>query len=495
MTEVRAPLFERLVCQHEKTLAAFHMPGHKGGRGINPKGAEFYLELLKLDLTELAGLDDLHHPRGIILEAQQMAAKLFHAEQTFFLVNGSTGGNLVMVLAACDAGDKLIVERNAHKSIINGLLLAGARPVFVAPEIDQGLGIARGVTLAVLQEALADNPDAKGVLLTNPSYYGYSRDLAEISELVHRYNMPLLVDEAHGAHYGFHPAFPLSAMMQGADVAVQSTHKMLSAMGMGSMLHVNGARIDRERLSFFLEMVQSSSPSYPIMASLDLTRAWIAEEGSAIWDEALAAIGEFKGSLFGKLTELELISYEPLKLIIHLKNQVEINGKVFTGEDLNQRLMRRGIYVELADYSNVLCLFSAGTKKQELDMLWTALMEIDQELSMLAQAKLVKTEPKQGLQDKAMTAPIDYTFQGIDLNYILTAKNEIVPLAVAKNRRASEMITPYPPGIPVIQLGERITSEMISYLNRQFVSGFTINGLREHEGQAMIKVIIEEEQE
>lgn len=496
MTEPRAPLFERLVCQHEGTLAAFHMPGHKGGRGASPAGAKYYQELLKLDLTELAGLDDLHHPQGVILEAQQLAARLFRAEQTFFLVNGTTSGNLAMVLAVCNAGDKLIVERNAHKSIINGLLLAGARPVYVAPEFDQELGIARGVTLASLQEALAANPDAKGVLITSPNYYGYASDVAAISELVHHYNMPLLVDEAHGAHYGFHPDFPLSAMMQGADIAVQSTHKMLSAMGMGSMLHVSGDRIDRERLSMFLAMVQSSSPSYPIMASLDLTRAWIETSGSAIWDEALAAIVDFQESMKGWLIELELVSYEPLKLIIHLKHQIEISGRIFTGEDLNQRLMNRGIYVELVDYRNALCLFSAGTTKQELDILGSALIELDQELGE-ERARSEWGELTKSSEHSAtlLLPPIDYSFQGIDLSYILKARSELVPLAGAKNRRAAEMITPYPPGIPVIQLGERVTSEMIDYLSRLLDAGMAVNGVRDPGGAALIKVIIEEERE
>jgi arginine/lysine/ornithine decarboxylase len=474
MSKINAPLYERLVAHHEQSQAAFHIPGHKGGRSFNSLGAKFYKELLKLDLTELLGLDDLHQPTAVIGEAEQLAAELFHAERTFFLVNGTTAGNLAMVLAACNAGEKLIVERNVHKSVVNGLLLARAKPVFVASEIDEELGVAAGISLTALSDALDSHPDAKGVLITNPNYYGMTRNINEISCLVHQYGMPLLVDEAHGAHFGFHPDFPQSAMQQGADVVVQSTHKMLSAMGMGSMLHLRGKLVDPERVRFFLAMVLTTSPSYPIMASLDLTRAWIAKEGSGLWRDVLRNLVVFYERMEGRLQQIELVGgvcggkSDPLKLTIHIKSGTtyEDSTTLFTGGELNQMLQARQIYTELADLRNVLCVFSAGTTAVELDLLAMALLEID--------GKLVS-----GRNERLQLPTFVSGFEEIDLTTNLAGKHEIVPLEDAANRVAAAMIIPYPPGVPVIQLGERISSEMIEYLEQLLRAGISIHGVNQ----------------
>lgn len=511
--KIKAPLYERLVAHHEQSRAAFHIPGHKSGRSFNPRGVEFYKEMLKLDLTELPGLDDLHQPSGVIREAELLAAELFHAEQTFFLVNGTTAGNLAMVLATCNAGEKLIVERNVHKSVINGLLLARAMPVFVASEINKELGVATGISLAALSEALAANPDAKGVLITTPNYYGMTSDVAEISALVHQYGIPLLVDEAHGAHYGFHPDFPQSAIQQGADAAVQSTHKMLNAMGMGSMLHLGSELVDPDRISFYLAMLESSSPSYPIMASLDLTRAWIAEEGEGLWTDVLRELTVFHEQLVGRLQHIELIGPEvnssddsssaaernpesirqqlltdglkldPLKLTIHIKEGTIRNGgeSLFTGGDLSKLLEGLQIYTELADLRNVLCVFSAGTTREELTLLAETLLEIDKQLM---------TGAGEGKKLPTFFGSAVSQTEAADLTNILARKQESVLLTEAKNRVAAAMIIPYPPGVPVIQLGERFSSEMIGYLEQLLQAGISIHGVNQTAGIAQVRVLV-----
>ena len=189
------------------------------------------------------------HQQVLLLKAQELAARSFGAEETFFLVGGSTSGNLAMILAICEPGQQIIVQRNAHKSVLNGLALAGAKAIFIMPQTDPVSGLEIVPELSVVEEALVRYPDAKGVFLTNPSYYGLSVDLETYASLIHRYEKLLLVDEAHGAHYGLHPEFPTSALQAGADAVVQSTHKTLSALTMGAMLHVQGKRMDREALT------------------------------------------------------------------------------------------------------------------------------------------------------------------------------------------------------------------------------------------------------
>ncbi|MEC0200985.1 aminotransferase class I/II-fold pyridoxal phosphate-dependent enzyme, partial [Paenibacillus taichungensis] len=257
-----------------------------------------FLEMMRLDVTEISGTDDLHHPEGVILEAQQLAADCFGAEESFFLVGGSTSGNLSLLLTVCNEPNSLVlVQRNVHKSIIHGLMLAGARAVFLEPWVDPTSGLAVMPSLETVQAAVQAHSEAKGVLVTLPNYYGMGTDLKPIAEVCHEAGMPLLVDEAHGAHYGQHPDLPASALSCGADGVVQSTHKMLSAFTMGAMLHVQGTRLNRSLLRQRLAMVQSSSPSYPVMASLDLARRLLHTQGANAFTAGLAAVDAFKRGL------------------------------------------------------------------------------------------------------------------------------------------------------------------------------------------------------
>jgi arginine decarboxylase len=298
---VRAPLYERLIEYAQSGNRSYHVPGHKNGAAYHlplssiqpttkPLSMDYMRELLRLDVTEIEGTDDLHHPEGVIQEGQELAARCFGAEETYWLVGGSTSGNLALLLSVCQQpGDLIIVQRNVHKSVIHGLMLAGAKAVFLTPEIDELSGLAVVPSTETVRQALQRYPQARAVLLTSPNYYGMGRDLSAIAHHCHEQGIPLLVDEAHGAHYGHHPRFPQSALASGADGVVQSTHKMLSAMTMGAMLHVQGELLDRELVRQRLAMIQSSSPSYPIMASLDLSRYWLDYAGSGLFEQGLAA--------------------------------------------------------------------------------------------------------------------------------------------------------------------------------------------------------------
>ncbi len=314
MPSFKAPLYEMLVRHAECNPGSLHVPGHQYGKALDklPDSVrEDFSRMMRLDVTELSVTDDLHHPEGAILEAQRLAAQLFGAQETFFLVGGSTVGNLALLLSHCKRDDIVITQRNVHKSIINGLALSGARAVFAAPQIDKDSGLATVPSLAQLEEALNGYPDAIAVMLCNPNYYGMGVSLKQYVELVHNYNKLLFVDEAHGAHYGLHPDFPESALAAGADAVVQSAHKTLPALTMGAMLHIQGERIDRNRLRGTLAMIQSSSPSYPIMASLDLARAVCMEQGPNLFTEAIEAAAYLRECVQSKLPWLSLLSLNP----------------------------------------------------------------------------------------------------------------------------------------------------------------------------------------
>ncbi|MFV9511755.1 aminotransferase class I/II-fold pyridoxal phosphate-dependent enzyme [Tepidibacillus sp. LV47] len=454
-------LFEQLQFHYQKNPIPFHVPGHKMGKGFNPLGREFFQDILKIDMTELSGLDDLHQPEGVILASEKRAANVFKAKATFFLVNGSTVGNLAMILAACKPGDKIIVQRNVHKSVIHGLILAKAIPIYVQPEYIPSLGVFGSVSIKTIEKVLADHKEAKAVLLMNPNYYGIGIDLTEIAKLVHQYQIPLLVDEAHGAHFGFHKAFPKSSIQMGADVVVQSTHKTLSAMTMGSMLHVNHqSLIDMDRIKFFLSMIQSSSPSYPIMASLDLTTRLLEEKGEALFTQVLEGIDWFEkeASMLQGIQVNHLLPRQyykdPFKQII----QSRIPN--LSGFDLQKRLEQNNIYTELADPFNTLAIMTYGNTFDDIKALYQALLKIDHSFY-----DVLKTEGKIIPKMEVNLKPIDEKSTSlISLDQIIYGKKKVVPFEASFGMIAAEMVIPYPPGIPIIQLGERITKEMISYL-------------------------------
>ncbi|MGL4883644.1 MAG: aminotransferase class I/II-fold pyridoxal phosphate-dependent enzyme, partial [Waterburya sp.] len=244
-----SPLVNALLQAAKQPHAAFYAPGHKQGKGSNSNFKNLIgITALTADLPELPELDNLFAPAGVIEEAQQLAAETFGATKTWFLINGSTCGVIAAILATCRAGDKIILPRNIHQSAIAGLVLSGAIPIFINPEYDVKEGLAYNLTSTAVKQALIEHPDTKAVMLLHPTYQGVCSDLAAIAEITHQYNIPLLVDEAHGAHFAFHPDLPPSAMSVGADLAIQSTHKVLSAMTQASMLHLQGNRVSERQI-------------------------------------------------------------------------------------------------------------------------------------------------------------------------------------------------------------------------------------------------------
>jgi arginine decarboxylase len=486
---VIAPLFEKLMELAALKNISFHVPGHKNGRAYNELSP--FAQLLDIDVTELPELDDLHQPEGVIAQAQILAASCFFAEQTFFLVNGSTVGNLALIMATCQPGDLILVQRNAHQSILHGCMLAQTRVGFLTPEWDEESGIPLHVSEQTIIRAIKQFPEAKAVFLTNPNYYGATQDLQPIAELVHQADMLLLVDEAHGAHLGYHPAWPRSAMQCGADAAVQSTHKMLASMTMTGMLHVQGARINRSRLQQVLRMLQSSSPSYVLMASLDLARARLAERGAPAFSMLQAnidwfhqqmrdiAVSSFQTIRFDD--ERALCAHDPCKIIL------KMNG--MTGNQLQQLLHQHGCLTELADHQHVLLALSMETTRADLQTLLHVLSQIASE----QKSDLTTNTNHDGIINLINQLRFDDKMGPISFSLNWLHDQEKVGhccnLEDSVGLSSAQMITPYPPGIPLLFPGELIRSSHVQWMQMMLAQGMRIHGLAIHEGQALIEVL------
>lgn len=483
----RAPLYEMLEQYRVKGNISYHVPGHKNGEAYaGTTGAGYLSEIMRYDVTEITGTDDLHHPEGVIKEAQELAAYCFGAEESFFLVGGSTAGNLALILTVCPEPEMiLILQRNVHKSVIHGLMLAGVRAVFLDPLIDPLSGLAVAPAAETVQAALAAYPDAAAVLITMPNYYGMGSDLAPLAQACHDSGVPLLVDEAHGAHYGQHPALPAGALACGADGVVQSTHKMLPALTMGAMLHIQGPRLDRALLRQRLAMVQSSSPSYPVMASLDLARRLLHSQGASAFTAGLAAVDILRRGL-AVLPRYRLLqpsapqhgaahlTQDPFKAVIY-----DVTG-VLSGFELQRRLEGRGCVPEMSDDRHVVLLFSLGSRAEDAVRLLEALWGIEVELQ--AVSVYVELEPSSVTVSESLTTNVGAggnlavssnisTWNNLSktlisdpvpfsLKPVAASHTERIKLEDSVGRVAAEMVIPYPPGIPLLYPGETITGQI-----------------------------------
>jgi arginine decarboxylase len=495
MDKSSAPLFERLI-QHAGTPhTSLHVPGHKSGKGFDEAGRPYFEAILRLDLTEISGLDDLHHPEEAILEAQRLAADCFGAEETFFLINGSTVGNLAMILSVCRRGELLLVQRDAHKSVIHGLMLAGARAVFVNPEVDSSTGLTLGLRREAVEEALTQYPEAKGLLVTRPSYYGMAMPLEAIAQTLHEHGKPLLVDEAHGAHFGFHPELPQSALSYGADMVVQSTHKLLTAMTMGAMLHIQGDLVERKEVKRFLTMLQSSSPSYPLMASLDISRRQMHTEGRELLEQGIAVVEDFTKKMKEQSRFALLVpeshfqedadnDKDPFKVILK-----DIQGNL-SGFELKDALEEHGCFVEMADPQAVLLIFSLASTEQDAIQVLQALEKISASDYGGAEGN-VEGDTLRSFSSAVMpglSKPVSF-----DESVYRQRGTILVALEDSVGRVSSEMIVPYPPGIPVLCPGERISEEVSRYLMQLAAMGARIHGLVEGEQPTLSVYITEKE--
>jgi len=469
----KTPLFDAIVSYANDNKISFHTPGHKHGKGILKVFKKFVGDkVFRLDLSVMSEIDSLHEPSTVIKEAQVLAAKAYGADYSFFLVNGTTGGNQAMILSVCDPGDKIIIPRNAHKSVISAVILAGAEPVYMMPKIDEISDLILNLTPEQVDEACRQHPDAKAVLITNPTYFGLTTDLEAIAEIVHQYDKILLVDEAHGGHLHFHPDLPKSAIDSGADMCVQSTHKHLAALSQGSMLHVKGVRVDILRLKTTLQMLQTTSPSYVILASLDLSRYQMMHGGEQALTEVIQMCEETRVKI-NKIPGLSCLTREQVRKIPHLdldptKLTVSTKGLPCSGYDMAKILNAEyGIQTEMSDFQNVLLFVSLGNTAKELKRFVSALEKIVVDYKDM----FLNTKKR-----KRIVFPPFVPRKEVNPREALTKLTRKIPFKRSVGKVCAEIVCPYPPGIPVLCPGEVITQEIYTYLMNVLDSGARING-------------------
>jgi len=459
--------------------APFYAPGHKQGQGASTQLKHWLGEaIFKADLPELPELDNLFAPEGIIHQAQTLAAKAFGSEYTYFLVNGSTCGLEAVILATCGPGEKILVPRNAHRSVIAGLILAGAMPVFVSPEYNSNLGLALGMSTEAIATALTHHPDIRAVLLVSPTYHGICSDIATISQIAHAHGIPLLVDAAHGPHFGFHPDLPISALAQGADLVVQSTHKVLSAFSQASMLHGQGTRVSRNRLQAALQLTQSTSPSYLLLASLDAARHQIATEGKALLSDTLSLAVKMRAQL-ATIPGLHIIDKPDVMACASVSDldltrlTVDVSGLGITGLEADEILHSDlGVTVELPELRHLTLIISLGNTSADGRRCLAGFQTLARTCRL---APLPVAEDSALLQNSAWPN-LPYTLPRISPRDAFFAPATIVPATSAAGRLSAETISAYPPGIPTLVAGEEITAAAIAYLAAVKQQGGCVTG-------------------
>ncbi len=455
----RRPLVDALVQFQQQHPISFHVPGHKNGKlsGL-PDDVK---SALAYDFTELSGLDDLHYPEEAIDEAQKLLAKAYKAKESFFLINGSTTGNLAMIFAVCEKGDSLLIQRNSHKSVFHALELAGVEPVYLAPEWNSDSLTAGSLRLEDVKAAVEAYPQAKGLVLTHPDYYGRAvSELGAIIQYCHEKNMPVLVDEAHGAHFVAGSPFPESALALGADAVVQSAHKTLPAMTMGSFLHVQGKLIASQKIKKYLRMLQSSSPSYLIMASLDDARAYIEHYSKSDMQSFLEKRTNFIAGL-ASIPQLEVYEADdPLKLMLRVAHH--------SGFQLKEQLEAMDIHAELADPYQVLLILPLLKETHSYPF-----AEVENRVKEAVRAVLLKERKVVGMivpEQPKISAP-ELAFTTFDQDEF-----EWIPYTKGLGRISATTVVPYPPGIPLVLPGEKWTFEKLGNLADYLAGSAQIQG-------------------
>ncbi|SFG76883.1 aminotransferase class I/II-fold pyridoxal phosphate-dependent enzyme [Sporolactobacillus nakayamae] len=457
MDQKRTPVFDGLIEYSRKQAYSFHVPGHKDGHVFPGKAGLSFKSILALDATEVANLDDLYHPTGILRDAQQLLGAYYGTKSSYFLVGGSTIGNVIMILAACEPGDVVFVQRDSHKSVINALKLADVRPVFLAPSIDPGSGLPVGIEPQTFDESLRRFPQAKALILTYPNYYGIAaRSVRYLITQAHERGLSVLVDEAHGPHFKIGAPVPPSTLDMGADIVVHSAHKMLPAMTMGAYLHVNSERISMERIERFRSMLQSSSPSYPIMASLDLARHYMATLDRVNVSKMIASRDAFVQRL-QKMNRLTILQADPDQFMLDPFKVVLCPSTRENGFDVQDKLIRLGLYPEMADPNHVLLVLGlTETINYE-----GAIRSVAEVLSQCASRSFER-------QEQAPSFPEIETLAD-SYRKLSSMKSETVDQSQAIGRIAAEQVIPYPPGIPIVVEGEYVTRrelDLICYWQR-----------------------------
>ncbi len=466
LSQERAPIYEALEKFQKMRVVPFDVPGHKRGRG-NPELTALLGETcMQMDVNSMKPLDNLCHPVSVIADAERLAAEAFGAAHAFLMVGGTTSAVQSMVLASVKRGEKIILPRNAHRSVMGALVLCGAVPVYVNPAGDERLGIPLGMRLSDVKRAIEENPDAKAVFVNNPTYYGICSDLRSIARLAHENGMLCLADEAHGTHFYFGEGLPVSAMAAGADMAAISMHKSGGSLTQSSLL-LTGPAMPAGYVRQIINLTQTTSGSYLLLSSLDISRRNLALRGREAFGKVIGMAGYARdeinriGGYYAYSRELvngdSIYDFDVTKLSVHTRDIGLAGIEVYD-------LLRDeyDIQIEFGDLGNILAYLSIGDRQREVERLVSALSEIRRRFS----------------RDKASLMDYDY----IDPVVILSpqeafyAAKESLPLGETAGRICSEFVMCYPPGIPILTPGEQITGEIIDYIRYAKDKGCSMTG-------------------
>ncbi len=466
------PLVTALQHCAQRSHAAFYTPGHKRGQGISNRHRAVLGEaVFRADLPELPELDNLFAPVGVIQQAQTLAAEAFGAQQTWFLANGSTCGLEAALLTVCNPGDKVIVPRNAHRSVIAGLVLCGALPVYVTPDYRSDWGIPMALSAAAIAAALAQHPETKAVLIVSPTYEGICADVSAIASLCHSRNLPLIVDEAHGPHFAFHAELPPSALSAGADLVVQSAHKVLAALTQAALLHCGSCdRVDIARLAQALQLTQSTSPSYVLLASLDAARHQLATDGLRLMTQTLT-LAQSAIDRLDQMDGLQVLTGQPLttgQCWDLTRLTINVAGLGLSGWAADEWLHDWGVTAELPAAQTLTFIISLGNTLADVDRLIEG-------CRALVQSSLVTGQP-------VPTAPTDYgggqsdSMPARSPRAAFFAATQLCSTTAAIGRISADTICPYPPGIPILIAGEVVTLAALNCLRQHQTSGSYLTG-------------------
>ena len=470
-------LYKNLIEYSQSDYYPLHMPGHKRNmpEGINP---------FLYDITEIEGFDNLHNPQGILRIAQEEAARFYEADKTYFLVNGSTCGLLSAICGITKRGEKILVARNCHKAVYNAMYMNELTPVYIQPEYIDKYGINGGISPEKVRELLIQNRDIKAVVITSPTYEGVVSDVKAIADIVHKAGIPLIVDEAHGAHFGMHPSLPKQALSQGADVVIQSLHKTLPSLTQTALLHIKSDMVDVKEIERFLGIYQSSSPSYVLMSSIDECINRIKRDGILLFEPYVKRL-EIIGNHAEKLTHLKLVGrdivgknevydFDPSKIVISVK------GTSYTGKKVYDEMLERfHMQLEMASGDYVIAMTSPMDSEEGLLRMFTAMAEIDRDIRVYG-------------KDENVRPVVNYVVPNtivIESIYKAThAGKESFELGrEAVGKISAEYVYLYPPGSPIIAPGELITAEALKLIDEYKQRGLEIQGLRDSKRIDVIK--------
>lgn len=461
-----APIYEALRKLRRMRVVPFDVPGHKRGRG-NMELTEFLGEdCMNVDVNSMKPLDNLCHPVSVIRDAETLAAQAFHAASAFFMVGGTTSAVQSMIMYACKSGDKIIMPRNVHRSAINALILTGAVPVYVNPDVNAQLGIALGMSLAQVEQAILENPDAKAIMVNNPTYYGICSDLRRITKLAHEHNMLVLVDEAHGTHFYFGENFPVSAMDAGADIASVSMHKSGGSLTQSSFL-IMGKSVNSDYMRQIINLTQTTSASYLLLSSLDISRKRLALMGRDIFAETVE-MAEYARSEINSIGgyyaySKELINGDSIFDFDVSKLSVYTLPVGLAGIEVYDYLRDEyDIQIEFGDIGNILAYISVGDRKRDIERLISALSEIKRRFGRSGADMLTQEYISPIVAETPRTA--------------FYADKVSLPLNEASGHVCTEFVMCYPPGIPILAPGELVTKEIIEYINYAREKGCQLTG-------------------